>query len=302
MIVSGRLPACPVGWECEERDGFRATDDRVRVARGLAVEAAGASVEAVVRVGVGVFVAAELIVVVHSPQGTVQATISRTTTASQLAELVEIAVTPLRCSDELTMVGRPPEGWNRLVSARHVFIGSGSSHSPRALLCGSFDPLHDGHRQLREAAERRLGTPVGYELSVRNVEKPPLDFLTIRDRVTQSFDAPVVLTNAPAFVEKARIFRGCTFVLGFDTAIRLLDPAFHGGSRGLDEARRRISACGGRFLVGGRLHDGRFATVEDLPLPPGWADLFDAVSESEFRCDISSTQIRSRSRPADSET
>ena len=43
----------------------------------------------------------------------------------------------------------------------------------KGVLCGAFNPLHDGHRQLRTVAARRLGELVGYELSLHNVDKPP---------------------------------------------------------------------------------------------------------------------------------
>src|SRR5262245_27369270 len=45
---------------------------------------------------------------------------------------------------------------------------------PGALLPGSFNPIHDGHWKLAEVAGRRLGTAVAFELSVTNVDKPPL--------------------------------------------------------------------------------------------------------------------------------
>ena len=38
-----------------------------------------------------------------------------------------------------------------------------------AVLPGAFNPLHDGHRAMREDAARRLGCPVVFELSIANV-------------------------------------------------------------------------------------------------------------------------------------
>src|SRR5205085_91262 len=56
---------------------------------------------------------------------------------------------------------------------------------PRAVFPGSFHPLHHGHRQMVEFAERKLGAAVDYELSIVNVDKPSLDFEEMTDRAAQ---------------------------------------------------------------------------------------------------------------------
>jgi len=96
---------------------------------------------------------------------------------------------------------------------------------------------------------------------------------------------PVALTRAARFAQKAPLFPDTTFVLGFDTAVRLIQYARPG-------EWELYKALGSRFLVAGRLHNGRFETLANLSLPSGFEDLFEAVPESEFREDISSTTLR----------
>src|SRR5262249_53131166 len=125
--------------------------------------------------------------------------------------------------------------------------------SPAAgLLCGAFHPLHHGHRELRDVAARQLGGPVYYEMSIRNVDKPPLDFLSIDRRRAQFPDEPLALTAAPTFDEKAAVLPGVTFVVGVDTAERIVQPRYYAGSKAeMLMALQRIRDAGCAFLVAG---------------------------------------------------
>lgn len=164
---------------------------------------------------------------------------------------------------------------------------------PVGVLCGSFDPLHEGHREMQSIAESLLGGPVCFELTVRNADKPPLDAASIESRRKQFQDSQLALTGAPRFVDKTVIFPGATFVIGFDTAARIIEPRFYGGSLAATrQALQHIRDAGCRFLVAGRLSGGEFGTLEQLNIPEDFQDLFDAIPESQFRRDISSTQLR----------
>lgn len=165
--------------------------------------------------------------------------------------------------------------------------------APVGLLCGAFDPLHHGHEQLRLLGERRLGGPVAYELSITNVDKPPLDFLSIERRRQQFTEVPLALTNAPRYFEKALIFPGVTFIIGSDTAVRVINAKYHGGDEAaLRRALQQIRDAGCRFLVAARQVDGRMLTLADLNVPEFAKDLFEEIPESDFRVDISSTELR----------
>ena len=170
-----------------------------------------------------------------------------------------------------------------------------SDPRPAVLLPGSFNPLHHGHTSLAEIAAERLALPVAFELSVANVDKPELPVDELNRRLGQFLNrAPVYVSRAATFRAKAALFPGCVFVVGADTAARLISPRYYGDDpdevvRALDEIRSH----GGRFLVGGRVDAaGRFVDVNGVAIPAGYRDMFQGLGEREFRVDVSSTELR----------
>ena len=171
------------------------------------------------------------------------------------------------------------------------------SHYPerpfKALLPGAFNPLHDGHRAMREDAARRLGVAVHFELCVVNVDKPPLDYFELNRRLGQFREAEVVVTSTPTFVAKAKALGDVAFVVGVDTLRRVAEPRYYGGVQARDSAVEALRALGCSFLVYGRVDErGTFRALADLALPPALAALCTGVPEAEFRSDLSSTLIR----------
>jgi nicotinamide mononucleotide (NMN) deamidase PncC len=171
---------------------------------------------------------------------------------------------------------------------------------PLVLLPGSFNPLHHGHVALAAITAAWTRQPVCFEMTVENADKPALDDAEVRHRLAQfAWQAPIWLTRAATFPAKARLFPGATFVVGADTAARIVDPRFYGGSdtaRDIELAEFRLRGC--RFLVAGRADaNGRFLGLEDLVIPEGVRDLFSGIPVEQFRLDVSSTELRANKDP-----
>lgn len=193
---------------------------------------------------------------------------------------------------EAFLSGESSAVWFREVST----ASSSDTIKPQVVFPGSFNPLHAGHLEMAVLAERELGQPVHYELSIRNVEKPDLARTEIVERL-QQFPAHnlVVLTRAKTFAEKANLFPQATFVVGADTARRIADPRFYAGEqRQMLTAIQQIEDAGCRFLVFGRLLEGAFRELSHLGIPAALGRLCHGVDESQFRRDISSTTLRDK--------
>jgi hypothetical protein len=174
-----------------------------------------------------------------------------------------------------------------------------SAPQPFVLFPGSFNPMHEGHVLLARVAEELRQQPLAFEISVTNVDKPPLAGETVRGRLSQfAWKSPVELTRAPTFLEKSRLFPSTTFVIGADTAERLVAPKYYGDDElRMHVALEEIANFGSSFLVAVRIDAvGRVRALNDIPVPRRYADLFTEIPEHRFRVDTSSSEIRARRR------
>jgi nicotinic acid mononucleotide adenylyltransferase len=203
--------------------------------------------------------------------------------------------------DEAVFVERidAPAAWRELLAGDRAAVpADGSPASPAAGLVvfpGSFDPLHDGHLRMAVIAEEIAERPIDFELSVRNVDKPALDYLEIQARADQFAGRRLWMTRAATFLEKLDVFPEGTFVMGADTFSRLADPRFYGGSsEAADRAARQIAERARGLIVFGRARGGVFEDAALLDVPQPLRDVAYFVSPREFRMDISSTELRRR--------
>jgi len=174
-----------------------------------------------------------------------------------------------------------------------------SAPQPLVLFPGSFNPVHEGHLLLARLAEELRQQPLAFEISVTNVDKPPLAGGTVRGRLAQfAWKSPVELTRAPTFLDKSRLFPRTTFVIGADTAERLVAAKYYGDDAArMHLALEEIANSGSSFLVAVRIDAaGRVRALGDIPVPRRYADLFTEIPEHRFRVDTSSSGIRARRR------
>lgn len=175
---------------------------------------------------------------------------------------------------------------------------------------------------------RHNDKPIFFELSLTNADKPSIDPKIVASRVKKFIELAssknntgfpqqwgIVLTRAPLFEEKLKILRSkvlnrlegpgdsprINFLIGTDTMVRILNPKYYGNSQAnMIESLQELKASGAGFVVGGRLEQSpsqatpRFVSGrEELEgLPEDVASAFTIMEESEFRVDLSSSEIR----------
>lgn len=178
--------------------------------------------------------------------------------------------------------------WQQLLAGT---TDKSSTKSYNVVFPGAFNPLHDGHRAMMKTACDEFGAGA-LEISITNVDKPPIDFLTMQERNTDEYD--VVFTDAPTFIEKSALFPGAVFVVGLDTIVRIDEQKYYASGEARDDALDMMAGRGIRFLVFGRRVKNEFKTLSDVSLSSALEAMSIEVSEQSFREDVSSTEIRLR--------
>ena len=189
-----------------------------------------------------------------------------------------------------------PEAWRDLLAGRN--ITTAAEQSIRLLFPGSFNPLHQGHEDMARISEELTGERTVLEISTFNVDKPPIDFMEMRNRQLAIGDRyPLVFTNAPTFVTKAQLFPGATFIVGVDTVTRIGSARYYpvphtDPEKNLRAGLQALREADCRFLVFGRKIESGFESLGSVDIPDALRSLCVEIPEDRFRQDLSSSEIR----------
>ena len=105
----------------------------------------------------------------------------------------------------------------------------------KVILCGVFNPMHKGHRQLLQTAKRKCDKAEAYfEMSMIGPDGEEMKendpYLMARIIQFQKYpdDASVIIMKEASFIKKAKALPGSHFVIGYDIYERLVDPKTYG--------------------------------------------------------------------------
>ncbi len=180
-----------------------------------------------------------------------------------------------------------------------VLIGKSHAAPPRIVFPGSFNPLHTGHRKIASIAKTIIGSPVCYEISIDNVDKPSMRAIDVVRRVNQfNENETIAITRSKTFDKKVLLFPGAVFAVGVDTLTRIGNTKYYDTTGEYSPKKRmqlaidQIAQLGCRLLVFGRKIDGNFCSLKDIVIPPSLRQLCQEVPEQMFREDIASSDLR----------
>ena len=171
-----------------------------------------------------------------------------------------------------------------------------SKNKPGIIMSGSFNPCHKKHVEMAMIASEKYGMPVDFEISLANVDKPPIDYISLKERLEsvkacmqdmrKESAGNIYLSNSPLFADKAVLFPGSVFLIGTDTLNRLFNKNYYRKGEDRQSLLEHFKKYDIRFLVFPR--KGAYIS-DDIEMP----DICEIVPHGRYTDDgTSSTKIR----------
>ena len=168
----------------------------------------------------------------------------------------------------------------------------------RVIFSGSFNPMHEQHEQIAAYVAKKTGKKVDLEVCIRNVDKPALSHAVIARRrdhlIEKMYEKPwagdLLFTSLPTFLAKCKAFPNATFVMGWDTFVRLGDPKYADLNEVVETFKRR----GTKFVVFHRIVNGvSSAEAASTLIYPPLLEFVEIIPPAELPLvEISSSIIR----------
>lgn len=171
-----------------------------------------------------------------------------------------------------------------------------NANNPGIIMSGSFNPCHKNHVEMAMIASEKFGMPVDFEISLANVDKPPIDYISLKERLDsvkacmqdmgRHSAGNIYLSNSPLFADKAVLFPGSVFLIGTDTLNRLFNSNYYRKGEDKQSLIEHFKKYNVSFLVF-RRKGADICTGIDIP------DICEIVSYEHYTDDgTSSTKIR----------
>ncbi|MDG6244061.1 MAG: hypothetical protein QCH31_06675 [Methanolobus sp.] len=164
---------------------------------------------------------------------------------------------------------------------------------PRIILSGSFNPCHKNHIEMARIACGKYKVPVDFEISLANVDKPPIDYISLQERTDSVLKyrdekcmGNLYLTNSSLFADKAILFPDSVFIIGTDTLNRLFNEKYYREGEDRQSLLDHFKKHNVRFMVF-RRKDAEADNMMEIP------EICDVVSQKIYDDDgTSSSMIR----------
>ncbi len=166
------------------------------------------------------------------------------------------------------------------------------------LFPANFNPVHEGHWETCEAAERLLRQQAELNLEANPPNKEAISVPQLLRRIARvqaegaqgigGGRALTVTSGQATYLDKARARPGSAFILGADAVIRFLDPVWGYDVGGM---LAELRALGTQFYVRARRIGTSITGLDQVEIPCGFGGMFHRL---DGHSEISSRQLRAR--------